>query len=127
METMQKHNQTKPINNTRKTSSTLWNISFHIQDTSYNNAANKNNCEKIKGYNSVSLKSFIDLHFDCFAISCVSSLKVMVLNTVLEVPKFEISHVDYFTTQIYKNLFKIFISTLGEKNQVQSAIDPAVY
>ena len=51
----------------------------------------------------------------------------MVINSVFEVPKFEITHEDYFTTQIYKELFKISISTRGEKNQIQITINPAVY
>ena len=51
----------------------------------------------------------------------------MVLNTNLEIPKFEIAYVDYLNTQIYKKLFKIFISNLGEENQIQSTINLAVY
>ena len=51
----------------------------------------------------------------------------MVINTVLGVPTFEIAHEDHFTTKIYKKLFKIFISNLGEENQIQSTINLAVY
>ena len=55
---------------------------------------------KIKGYHHISLKSLIDSHFDSYAICCMTSLKIMVPNAILEVPKFEIEYANYSSTKL---------------------------
>ena len=112
MATVWENCQTLPRNDTIRISLTLWNISFLVQNSTKINVTNQNNCEKFKGYHYVSLNIFTDCHFDRYAISWMVSLKVMVSNTVLEVPNFEILYVNYSSNQLHNIFLKTFYQCL---------------
>ena len=114
MEALQKHHHIFPRKVTSRTILTLHNISFYIQNVTQLNAVNENNYEKIKGYHYVYLKILIDYHFFCCDICWIDSLKHMVSNTVLALPKFNIFYENHSSTQLHKIFFEKVRSTLGE-------------
>ena len=58
------------------------------------------------------MKSLIDSYFGCYAIHCMSYLKVVIPNTVLAVPTFGIIDENSYSNQLQKNSFEKVQSTL---------------
>ena len=68
--------------------------------------------ENFKGYHYVSLKSIIVSYFDYYAFFWMASLKVVVPNNVLSVPKLKIAHTSYSPIQLHMKFLKILINNL---------------